>query len=309
LLWWCQGGQLEATKVPLGETELVELSTQWRLQLRAGAADWGAGHRLAAHLLGPIEQQFGRVDEVVVTPVGALWGVPYEALPVGGDGERLGYKLGVRTLWPGAPRGPEPPAAKGWLALLANEEGDLPFARVEREALAHEGARAETLDHFALAASQHRRLYLGVHGIEPTPTKPYGAVAWGGHSIEGSQLAGLDLAPVDLVVAMGCTTGGSMPGDWPQPGGVARAFLVAGAHAVIASRWPIDDFEAASLGAEIVRQLGQGHEPSQALRNARILVPGAAALGLYLVEQFSVPASGNSAWRSTQGDHDNALPP
>jgi CHAT domain len=50
---------------------------------------------------------------------------------------------------------------------------------------------------------------------------------------------------------------------------LARAFLEAGAHAVIGTRWPIRDQDAAAFFDAFYRRLGEGASLSEALRRAK----------------------------------------
>jgi uncharacterized membrane protein (UPF0136 family) len=69
---------------------------------------------------------------------------------------------------------------------------------------------------------------------------------------------------------------------------LARAFFAAGAHAVLASQWPLRDDEAASLVRELYRELATGLSVSEALaaasrRLAQRGAPTAAWAGLVLL--------------------------
>lgn len=78
--------------------------------------------------------------------------------------------------------------------------------------------------------------------------------------------------PVDLVVLSACETG--LGKDVRGEGliGLVRGFMYAGAPAVIASSWKVDDRATAELMSELYRGLFQGFPPPSALRAAQIAV-------------------------------------
>jgi CHAT domain-containing protein len=80
-----------------------------------------------------------------------------------------------------------------------------------------------------------------------------------------------------IVVLSACRTaaGRTLNGEGVQS--LARAFFRAGAHAVVASRWPLRDDEAAVLFEDFYRELAKGQSLARSLRRA---TERAAASGL-----------------------------
>ncbi|MEO0851916.1 MAG: CHAT domain-containing protein, partial [Cyanobacteria bacterium J06648_11] len=73
----------------------------------------------------------------------------------------------------------------------------------------------------------------------------------------------------DLVVLSACDTGrGELTGDGVI--GLSRSFIAAGAPSVIVSLWSIPDAPTAGLMTEFYRQLQQGQDKAQALRQAML---------------------------------------
>ncbi len=72
-----------------------------------------------------------------------------------------------------------------------------------------------------------------------------------------------------LVILSSCrsSSGHILGGEGAQS--LARAFLEAGAGAVLASLWPLEDAEAATLFSDLYRQLGRGVSVAEALRRAQ----------------------------------------
>ena len=101
------------------------------------------------------------------------------------------------------------------------------------------------------------------------------------------EIVELDLAG-DTVVLASCrsASGRLLRGEGVM--GLARAFFQAGAHAVVASLWPLRDDEAEALFSSFYRHLGRGESLAAALRAAQIEriragAPAAAWAGLVVL--------------------------
>ncbi len=78
--------------------------------------------------------------------------------------------------------------------------------------------------------------------------------------------------PVDLVVLSACETGLGKEVKGEGLIGLVRGFMYAGAPAVIASSWKVDDSATAELMTELYRGLFEGKPPPAALREAQLTV-------------------------------------
>jgi len=78
------------------------------------------------------------------------------------------------------------------------------------------------------------------------------------------------LQTVDLVVLAACGTAAGRVTRGTGVMSLARAFLYAGAHSVVATLWPIDDKESSSLFVDFHRQWIRGLAPAEALRAAQL---------------------------------------
>ena len=78
--------------------------------------------------------------------------------------------------------------------------------------------------------------------------------------------------PVDLVVLSACETGLGKEVKGEGLIGLVRGFMYAGAPAVIASSWKVDDAATAALMTELYRGLFEGKPPARALREAQVSV-------------------------------------
>ena len=74
---------------------------------------------------------------------------------------------------------------------------------------------------------------------------------------------------LDLVVLSGCETGRSMSTGGDELIGLPRAFLGAGARAVVGTLWPVGDIDAAQFMQSFYNQLATGDSARQALTAAR----------------------------------------
>jgi CHAT domain len=127
-----------------------------------------------------------------------------------------------------------------------------------------------------LKPSRNRILHLAVHGVANTAFLDRAALVPGGSSHSGED--GLlqvreirDLPPRDeLVTLSACDTGtGKLLG---QEGiaSVERAFLLAGAKAVIASLWPADETFTIGLMKRMYQHLVDGVDKGVSLRQAKL---------------------------------------
>jgi CHAT domain-containing protein len=82
-------------------------------------------------------------------------------------------------------------------------------------------------------------------------------------------------APGGLVITNACLTDVTLTG-YDESLTLATAFLAAGATAVIATRWPVDEDTTSALAVRIHHQLQRGYPPADALRRAQLdlLQPG-----------------------------------
>lgn len=218
---------------------------------------------------------------VVIEPHGALWLLPFAALKLA-DGTWLidkwpllyapsagvldeirkeadyGEPSTLKALIAGNPTMPKVPTQNGLQITLQ----PLPGAEKEAEEIAalfpperHTlllGANAD-LATIKKQATQHGILHLATHGIAYAED-PYASFLALAASQEDNGDNGLLTArdaiglplPADLVVLSACQTGlGHISGDGMI--GLSRAFLVAGARAVLVSQWSVSDSATAAL--------------------------------------------------------------
>jgi hypothetical protein len=236
------------------------------------------------------------IERLILVPDGPLHHLPFDALRAGNTGLPLAarYELLVApsaTLWTHW-RHHTPQAASRRALAFADPEtasGDrLPHARHESRALVrHLG----DVDALAGAAASERALkdrhlrdydvlHFAAHAIadQTRPDRSAVLLSPGPHDKDGkngedgllqaSEIEALDLQG-RIVVLSACRTasGAVLSGEGVLS--LARAFFEAGAHAVIGTRWPIRDEDAAAIFDRFYRELGAGASLSAALARAK----------------------------------------
>jgi tetratricopeptide (TPR) repeat protein len=244
---------------------------------------------------------------LVVVPDGILHFVPFEPLAAGGgelgDRVRVAYLpaaslladlprtgagrdrpprlLAVGATNPGgATRDAVRSAALGELGRL----GALPHAAAEaRAAAARFGRRSATLlvDHDATEArlralplADFSVLHLAAHGwLDPLSAERSGLVLEPGGEADDGVLALREIVALrldaDLVTLSACRSGLGELVSGEGMVGVTRGFLHAGARAVVASLWAVDDEATAAFMARFYRALGDRLPVADALARAR----------------------------------------
>jgi CHAT domain-containing protein/Tfp pilus assembly protein PilF len=257
----------------------------WRAPLR----------RLYDHLLAPLEAagdlEGGRL--LIIAPHAELHYLPFEALirrtPTGEgfliESFDVAYVPSASVWSQLARRAPAAPTA-GLLAL-APQPTALTGSVDEVEAISRGAPGASVLigelateSAFRARASGHRVIHLATYGVL-NPLNPLfsfvelrnGDDGEADGRLEVHEIFGLDLQ-AELVVLSACQTGLGRgyrrdvpPGDdWV---GLVRAFLYAGARAVVASLWPVEDRATAQLMALFYDGLRAGKPAVAALGDAK----------------------------------------
>jgi tetratricopeptide (TPR) repeat protein len=269
---------------------------------REGVAAARLHRELLADALAALPSQ---VKRLVIVADGALHRLPFEALRATSDAPPLGarYQLTVApsvTLWlqwRGA-AGRTSPRRILTLADPALDDGDetaartrasvlfqglrlgrLPHARQESRAIARHVGTADALvgaaaSEEALKATDLRRygvLHLAAHAVadEVKPERSAIVLAPGDANEDGLlQSREIHALALDggVVVLSACYTAGGAVLSGEGVLSLARAFFAAGAHAVVGSRWPLRDSDAAELFEGFYRRLGRGASLAEALQ-------------------------------------------
>ncbi len=238
-------------------------------------------------LLLPIEDDLQKAHTILIVPFGSLHYVPFGALAKTDQAGRLWYAvekyrigyLSANTLYQMAqPRR----SASARLLGFADPDDTLPDAKKELRAIADEvpieakilyGKDATRASFFGFAEN-YSILHFATHGfVSPEAGQSYLALADGKLTMQ--EIAGFSKlrGRSDLVVLSACDTATQKersPGD--ELNSIAYAFTAAGAKAVIATLWPVDDEATRRLMTELYRSLHSAAKTDtlDALRKAQL---------------------------------------
>jgi CHAT domain-containing protein len=300
--WVVRSGAVTAYDVPGQDALLPRVRL---LQALVAANDAPAierlGSELYAQLLAPAAPALDGARRLVLVPDGVLQRVPFALLRADGRWllerhaltvapsatvldhlRRSAGRTATRPLLALAlPAAPDAQAAlfdlaPGALATLGHasaEARDAASALGASAADTHLGAAATEHVMKAPTAAQYRVVHLAAHAVvdEVMPRRSAVLLSPGDDDdgvLRVSEIAHLSL-DADLVVLAACRTnvGRMVRGEGLLS--LSRAFLHAGARAVMATAWTVDDRETAWLMREFYRGLGDGLAPDHALQHAQ----------------------------------------
>lgn len=234
-------------------------------------------------LLAPVAQRLAGCRRLIIAPYGPLHYAPFHALF---DGERyalerweMGYtpaaSLVLRQGERAQPVRFDSPLSGGAVVLGNSAGGRLPFVVHEAQQVAaqlpaslllvEEAATTAALREHAPGCSL---LHLATHAVFRSDNPIFSHL-----HLADAPLRLLDLYRLrlhdPLVVLSACETGVGQArgGDWV---GLCRGFLGAGAQALVASLWRVDDAATATFMATFYRNLAAGQAPATALRAAQL---------------------------------------
>ncbi|HEX5757812.1 MAG TPA: CHAT domain-containing protein, partial [Thermoanaerobaculia bacterium] len=197
-------------------------------------------------------------------------------------------------------RGRGAPAERAAFFAAMQPLPPLPYARDEgRAAVRHLGPGSllrtgdDASEAFLKKAPRFGLYHFAAHALldDERPERSGVVLAPGARDQDGllqaREIAELDLRGAVVVLAS-CRSASGVVLRGEGVMGLARAFFQAGAHAVVASLWPLRDDEAEALFASFYRRLGGGASLAAALRAAqterlRAGAPAAAWAGLVVL--------------------------
>lgn len=246
-----------------------------------------AAVHLAALVFGDLEELVAGSEHVVAIPDGALNLVPFSLLTPG----RVGWTRAPSATILAALReqAPERPAGEGVLAFASSRTRDgrrLPGAVREVRSLASRYRDVTTVITGAGSSGGapdledlpgYAVLHLATHAraddqspwastILVDPDASGEEAAW-----RADRIAHLSLR-ADLVVLSACETASGRVLSGEGVLGLSSAFLAAGAPALLATLWPVDDAATAVMMEEFYRELASGLPAATALDRARSVV-------------------------------------
>jgi CHAT domain-containing protein/tetratricopeptide (TPR) repeat protein len=241
----------------------------------------GALHRLPFHALraeadGP---PLGARYSIAVTPSATVWLRCRERVVPHPDS-----RTALVFADPSLPGADEAASERGAHFLRDFPQlGSLPEARREaRDLVRHIGGDPrlaegdEATEHLlkSLPLSEFKIIHLAAHAVvdDEQPQRSAVVLSAGAADEDGllqmREIVELDLAG-QVVVLSACSSAAGSLIEGEGVMGLARAFLQAGAYAVVASLWPLKDHEAADFFEDFYRGLGRGDSLADALGGAR----------------------------------------
>ncbi|HEX4961415.1 MAG TPA: CHAT domain-containing protein [Thermoanaerobaculia bacterium] len=282
LAWAIDHGSRELVRLPIGRADLqnkIELLRN-RIALREPAED--LAKELFQSLFAPLAS-YVHHSNLLIVPHGALHLLPFAALRDGAghplvESHTLAFLPSASVLpFILAKRRP----VAGPMLVLGDPDGSLSHAAAEARAVAQLfgtepllGPRA-TKTALRERASQAGILHIAAHTSLDSGRPLFSRVnlardARNDGDLEAHEVFGLDLSHVSLVVLAGCSTGENKVNAGDDLSGLTRAFLYAGAPAVVTTLWPINDEASMELMKIFYLHLHRGESPASALREAQL---------------------------------------
>lgn len=232
--------------------------------------------RLYQLLIEPVEAEIAAKPVVAFIPTGMLTYLPFGALSK--DGKYLISRKQCVTLLKSADLdrlGQPANTRREGLLAFGNPDGTLPAAEKEATdvatlfgttALVGKQATADRLGKAGPVAYVH----LATHGVlnPRDPSASYVLLASGPFSVES--IYNLKLDGVRLVTLSACQTALGEVNPGSELTTLADAFALAGADAVVASLWSVDDRATEELMSEFYRRLKAGENLAHALQGAQL---------------------------------------
>ncbi len=245
-----------------------------RLELVAPVDEQLAGLGQAL-LQGPTAEALASAKHLVIVPHGALWHVPFAAVPVGGrallEVLPVSRATSLASLYDQLRQ--EKPARLREVAAVA-PAADLPFARLEAQAVAPGRALlGPSATEEAVRALAVQALDVAAHGELDARDPLASALVLSPGANDDGRLEVRELFALrtpELVTLSACHSGeGELSGDeWV---GLAHAFLAAGSRTVIAAQGRVSDLSAAVLMKRFYRAAAQSSR-AEALQKAALFV-------------------------------------
>ncbi len=243
-----------------------------------------AGSRLYNRLLQPIEKELTPNRMLLIEADGFLSRVPWPAL-VTENGKYLDKEY-MTVSTPGlffmaAERSRKEPVEGRLVAYpgAAEFEGraypPLPHAEEEADYVAHLQPGSSYLHEDEVTADElSRRLphassfHFAGHGVS---REHGGELLLSGKDqvLSASAVRRMDLSGMDLVVLSACSTAEADLDIARSPNGLVQAFLSAGAHEVVASRWDVDSKKSLEFMQSFASKFVSSNDGQQAIRVAR----------------------------------------
>lgn len=285
--WGIGRGSATLVRIPAGRARLAGL-------VRANSVtDRRAADALGSLLLGPFAALLEETSALVIVPDGPIHLVPFAALPgiskpylveerviqVSVSASTYARSLGM----PHARAAPQSALVVGNPAL--SDPGVRPL-RSLREAAAEAAAVSGIYPHSTLLTggdatreavlrelSRHAVFHFAGHSIANNLIPGGSRLVIAGpedHAMTAVDISAMSLDHLQLVMLSSCESVAGVSTRSEGPMGLARAFLSAGAHVVLASLAPVGDRSTRELATAFHREFQRSHDAAAALRQAQL---------------------------------------
>jgi CHAT domain-containing protein len=276
LIWTLKGSDLNMVSVARSEKGLRGDIEIFRRQMLGFHPIKASARRLYRLVLKPVAHRLDSND-VVIIPYGALHTVPFAALHDGKDYLSKRYAFRYGSSFSAFAKEPASLTAEpnylsvGW----AGKTNDIPMAEKEAENFKTVYADATLLlgedakrNDFLAAVTKASLVHIATHAhyLENAPLSSSLELADG--PLELTDILQLKLNG-PLVVISACETGKGLLDGAHGTVSFQRAFLAAGASALLSSLWRVNDLGSALLMKYFFRELKEGQHAAVALQNAQ----------------------------------------
>ena len=281
---------LSVKKIPLDPAEFDKLLTEHREQISSElTSDYReTGGKLYDILIRPVEDQIQALSpkQLSIIATGKLRYIPFETLYDRQNSKFLIQKYPVNYLTRISTRSIPNSTLQGGVLALGNPIPRLPQnlpgteAEVRNIAQLFPGSsayigNAATLDQFKLQAPRFPFLHLATHGCFqrggcPKLGMEENTLLFADSQFNIRDAALLGLQNTRLLTLSACQTAMQANSNGEEISGVAYVFERAGAQAVMASLWSVDDSATKDLMVQFYQNINKGMSKNEALRQAKL---------------------------------------
>ena len=281
---------LSVNKVPINPAEFDNLLTQYRKEVQdIGETNFTVtGSKIYEILIRPVEDQIKALSpkQLSIIATGKLRYIPFETLYDKQTNEFLIQKYPVNYLTRISTRTIPNSTLRGPVLALGNPvprpPQNLPGSEAEVRNIAQllSGSSAyigndATLDRFKTQAPRFPFLHLATHGcFQPGGCKNLGmdenTLLFADSQFNIRDAALLGLQNTRLITLSACETAIQANSNGEEISGMAYIFERAGAQAVMASLWSVDDAATKDLMVQFYQNINKGMSKNEALRQAKL---------------------------------------
>lgn len=229
-------------------------------------------------LISPVRDLIAGARTITFVADPALESVPFSALFDAGTGRWLIEQHTLRRAPAALSAVEETPRAGSRVVVIQPPAMDLPNAAVEAAAIAGRYRDSTVIDGAlpaeVLAAMENADI---IHYAGHTNSRGETGLSLGKGTLYGADIARLRLRQAPLVVLAGCRTSRGAGNGEDVATSLARAFLLAGARAVVGTAWDLNDRTGAALFERMHAANAAGGDAAAALREAQLAALSNAA--------------------------------